>query len=299
MQGKSHWVKCISTHGSIRGVAIDGTPLIQEMVERHGLTTTRGIQGLGESVLSALLIASYCKQDQHVNLNIQGSGYYKQALVDAYPNGSVRGYVVERETPVDSKTEDGQDAGPWGNGFLSVLRTKNEQGEKPYISTVPLLTGHLAKDLSFYWAQSEQIPTAVGLSVNTVENRVTAAAAFLIQALPGASPSELRSIEQHIFETQPFSETISAEVRPVHILSLIFQNTPFMLIEEKPLQFNCTCSWERVQKALILIGTDELRLLLEQDKGAMVRCDFCAREYKVNEEALSKLIQTANGSLST
>jgi molecular chaperone Hsp33 len=256
--------------------------------------SAQGIKGLGESVLSALLIASYCKQDQHINLNIQGSGFYKQALIDAYPNGSVRGYVVERDAPSDTKTDEGEEAGPWGNGFLSVLRTKDDLGEKPYISTVPLLTGHLAKDLSFYWVQSEQIPTAVGLSVNIDGNQVTSAAAFLVQALPGANQSELRSIEQHIFEIKPFSEAVASGLSPVHLLSLIFQNTPFMLIEEKSLQFNCTCSWERVQKALVLIGSNELRVLMEQEEGAMVRCDFCAREYKVNREELSKLIEASS-----
>jgi molecular chaperone Hsp33 len=295
MHGKSHWVKCISTHGSIRGVAVDGTELIREMAKRHGLVSAQGIKGLGESVLSALLIASYCKQDQHINLNIQGSGFYKQALIDAYPNGSVRGYVVERDTPTDTKMDSGEEAGPWGNGFLSVLRTKNDQGEKPYISTIPLLTGHLAKDLSFYWVQSEQIPTAVGLSVNIEGNHVTSAAAFLVQALPGANQAELRAIEQHIFEIRPFSEAASSGMSPVHLLSLIFQNLPFMLIEEKPLQFNCTCSWDRVQKALVLIGTDELRVLMEQDQGAMVRCDFCSREYRIDRDGLSKLIEASSG----
>src|SRR5690348_6505749 len=116
----SRWVKCISTEGNIRGVAIQATDLVRQMATQHGLVG-RGAQGLGEAVIGALLVASYCKSEQKVNLNIQGSGYFSQALVDAYPNGTVRGYVIERDLNLISQENL---TGPWGTGLLSVLRTK-------------------------------------------------------------------------------------------------------------------------------------------------------------------------------
>ena len=277
------WVKCISTEGHIRGVAIHATGLVQELAKMHQL---KGVQakGLGEAVMSALLLASYCKGEQKINLNIQGSGHFKQALVDAYPNGAVRGYVVPREI-----VELPEGTGPWGAGLLSVLRTSDEAGRAPYIGTVPLLTGHLAKDMSFYWVQSEQVPTAVGLAVHCENDNVVSARAFLIQALPGADSETLRTIERHVNEIQLLDD-LNEKSSPVHVLSQIFQSTAFMIIEEKPLKFECNCSLEKVQRALLLLGADELRSIHREEKSTTLHCDFCTTDYQVGTAALEKLI---------
>ena len=189
----SKWIKCIATHGSVRGVAIEATSLVQELVQLHGLKG-RYAQGLGEAVMGALLVASYCKSGERVNLNVRGSGDFPQGLVDAYPDGSVRGYVTVRD-PKDATFGLAGDFGPWGEGTLSVLRTQMghaSQSKQPFIGTVPLVTGHLAKDLTFYWLQSEQIPSAVGLAVNLQGDQVVSAGAFLIQVMPQATSEEIQ-----------------------------------------------------------------------------------------------------------
>lgn len=280
------WIKCISTEGHIRGVAIQATQLVQSLAERHQLQG-EAICRLGEAVIGALLISCYCRQGHRINLNIRGSGLFQQALVDAYPAGDVRGYLIQREASL--LTED--TLGPWGTGLLSVLRTRDEEGGKPYIGTVPLLTGHLAKDLSFYWAQSEQIPSAVGISVNLEGDRVTSAGGFLVQALPGASSDEVRAIEQHIYEIQSLAESLAQDANPMHLLSQIFQSTSFIVVEEKPIQFKCNCSWQRVYRALSLVGAEELSSMLAEDQVALVRCDFCVQEYPVDQPTLEKLLQ--------
>ena len=284
----SHWVKCVSTGGSIRGVALDATELVQAMARIHDLKG-ESARGLGEATLGALLIASYCKGGERVNLNIQGQGLYSQALVDAYPDGRVRGYVIARENP---SVFEGM--GPWGGGLLSVLRTKGE-GNPPYIGTVPLLTGHLAKDLSFYWTQSEQVPSAVGLVVNlSSSGDVLGAGGFLIQAMPGAKDSEVEMIEKHIQEIHSFQERFSQNQDPTQLLSSILQSTAFVVLEKKPLYFECSCSDERVKRALTLVGTQELSSMLTEDQGASIRCDFCSKEYRIDAESLRKMITGAS-----
>jgi molecular chaperone Hsp33 len=283
----NRWVKCISTEGNIRGVAIQAADLIQSLADRHQIKTTTGIRGLGEAVIGALLVASYCKHGQRINLNIRGSGFYQQALVDAYPEGSVRGFVIERDSAISHS-----DVGPWGVGLLSVLRTKDVEGEQPYIGTVPLITGHLAKDLSFYWVQSEQIPSAVGLAIDVQGDRVVSAGGFLVQALPGASQAEVKLIEQHIHELGSLAKSLAEDGDPLHLLSQIFQSTAFILIEEKEVQFKCNCSRERVQRAVALVGVEELQAMLDEDRAAVVHCDFCAAEYKLDENTLKELIQS-------
>lgn len=290
----SRWLKCISTEGNIRGVAIQATDLVRSMVKMHGLHGI-GAQALGEAVIGAILIASYCKDKERINLNIRGSKEIFQALVDAYPDGTVRGYVVEKqvELPDDGIVFEDPRQGPWGEGVLSVLRTKNQEREQPYIGTVPLVTGHLAKDLTFYWMQSEQVPSAVGIAVKMEGDQIAAAGGFLVQALPGASDKEVKLIDEHIQEMQSLAQQIAINSDPLAILSTIFQDTAFVILEEKPLEFKCTCSWERVRKALTLVGTAELSAMLKEDKAASVRCDFCAKEYRADAAELQKLIDAA------
>jgi molecular chaperone Hsp33 len=292
----SRWIKIISDHGNIRGVAIQATDLIRDMADLHGLRGM-GARGLGEAVLGALLIGSYCKAGERVNLNIQGSGFYKQALVDADPEGHVRGYVVERSLTRDQIRElEEKNTGPWGTGLLSVLRTKGTEGKQPYIGTVPILTGHLAKDLTFYWVQSEQIASSVGLVVNLdLEGRVDTAGGFLIQALPGASDAEVRAIEGHIQHLESLAHEVARNESPLHLLSRIFESTSFFVLEEKPVSMRCTCSIERVERALSLVGAAELRAMLNEDRGTHVKCDFCAKEYKISVESLERLIRESTG----
>ena len=286
-ESPDRWVKCISTQGNIRGVAIQATQLVGTAANLHDLKG-EGIRRLGEAIMGGLLLASYCKRGERINLNIRGSGTSRQALVDAYPDATVRGYIIEGEN-IDLLEGD---VGPWGVGTLSVLKTKDQEGQTPYIGTVPLLTGHLAKDLSFYWAQSEQIPSAVGLAVGLEKDRVTSAGGFLIQALPGASLTEIKAIEHHILEIESLAESFAKASSPVQILSQIFQNSAFMVVEEKPLEFKCQCSWERVRRALVLVGVAELESMLGEGKSAIVRCDFCSRQYEVDKAALTSLIET-------
>ncbi|MFN7684930.1 MAG: Hsp33 family molecular chaperone HslO, partial [Oligoflexia bacterium] len=204
----NRWVKCLSSHGNIRGVAIQASELVDKMARLH---TVRGVSALclGEAVVGALLIASNSKGQERVNLNIQATGPVRQALVDAHPDGTARGYVITSETAPEATR------GTWGEGMLSVLRTKTETQNQPYIGTVPLLTGHLAKDLSFYWVQSEQIPSAVGISVTLdSDGHVTSATGFLVQAMPGATSQEVQLIENQINHLQAVAGEFAGGTEP-------------------------------------------------------------------------------------
>ncbi|NDD91540.1 Hsp33 family molecular chaperone HslO [bacterium] len=281
------WVKCLSSHGNIRGVAIQARSLVRAMAELHEI---RGIPAicLGEAVIGALLVASNAKGEERVNLNIQAAGPVRQALVDAYPDGRVRGYVISSELAPLPKH------GTWGEGLLSVLRTKIEQGSQPYIGTVPLVTGQLAKDLTYYWSQSEQIPSAVGLSVTTDSNgMIVGAGGFLVQALPGATPEEIQLIEDQIHGIQSLAAELKDDADPVRLLSTIFQNSAFMVLEKRELSFECQCSWERVSRAVALVGVDELQSMLTEDGRASVRCDFCNQDYLITGPQLEEMIKSS------
>ncbi len=285
------WQKCISASGTVRGVAIRCTGLAQTLSELHGLNGDLA-KALGEALVGGFLLSSYAKDTERMNLNVRGDGWVKQALVDAYPDGTIRGYIVANDHAVIPSV-DLTGEGPWGRGTLSVLRKRDnlEGKNEPYVGTVPLLTGHLAKDLTFYWLQSEQVPSAIGIAVNlSPEGKVTSAGGFLVQAMPGATDEELSDIETQVNSMGDLAKEISVDQDPIHLLSRIFQDRAFLLLEKKSLRAECSCTWERVRKALVLIGAAELNAMLVETGDAVVKCDFCTKEYRADAEMLREMI---------
>lgn len=181
-----------------------------------------------------------------------------------------------------------------------MLKTKFDEAQ-PYIGTVPLLTGHLAKDLSFYWVQSEQIPSAVGIRVvmDDADQRVLRADGFLIQAMPGATDEDLQYVESQFkalaegdlsLGSASASSTkgdASADT-PKERLAFLFQEKGYQVLSEKKLSFFCPCSRERVQKSLTLLGPAEIQDM-QKDPVTTVTCDFCSETYSFSAEDLGKL----------
>ncbi len=287
MEVKDTWVKCISQSGTLRGVAIRIPGIARELAELQKLSPA-GSEALGEALVAGLILGSFSKIGERINLNIRSSGGIRQALVDAYPDGKVRGYVIE--TPEDAVT-DFSKTGPWGEGTLSVLRTKDLERQQPYIGTVPMITGHLAKDLTFYWVQSEQVASAVGISVIMGEDgKIDSVGGFLVQALPGATEKEIADIQAQVGNLGGAAGAFAVQGDPVKLLSQIFQDHAFFVLEEKELIWECQCSWDRVDRALALIGKEEIERLL-QDGQAEVNCDFCAKSYIAGTERLQNILE--------
>jgi molecular chaperone Hsp33 len=279
------WTKCISANGTIRAVAVSALEASNILSDRHKLTGD-GQHALAECIVGALLLASYCKGEEKINLNIQGSGWIKQSVIDANANGDIRGYVVERD-PAERVIP--PEIGPWGTGLLSVLRTKEDE-KQPYIGTVPILTGYLGKDLTFYWVQSEQVPSAVGIFVQLDGGKVTHAEGVLVQALPGATDEDLAFIESQFKHLGRHVENSPSET-PTSLLAYLLQNQSFSILEQTPISFRCSCSIERVKRSISLIGNKDIQEMIDEGK-ADVTCDFCAEKYTLSKTDLQGLLSS-------
>lgn len=280
------WIKCIAKGGNIQATAITAKDLIETAQLKHSLGENE-IKPLGEAMLAGLLLASTCKHGERINLSVKGDHYLKQVIVDAYPTGIVRGFIDTRKQhpPLDNSK------GPWQNGLLYVMRVKPEQKD-PYIGVVPNVTGHLAKDITYYLSQSEQIPSAVGLVVNTDTNGTAqSAGAFLVQIMPGATLDEIKMVENNIQSMEKLAKQIAVNENPTSILGQVFNDMIFTLLEERPLRFECSCSRERVKEALHLFGIDELKDMIAKDGGTKIHCDFCSDEFKFNTTELEEIIR--------
>lgn len=285
------WLKCISQSGTLRGVAVRCTDLARELSVVHTLQGEPS-RAFGESLVAGFLLSSYCKAGERMNLNIKGDGWAKQALVDAYPDGTIRGYLVPNDAPVH-QNHDLTGEGPWGRGTLSVLRKRDHEGSsEPYVGTVPLITGHLAKDLTFYWLQSEQVPSAVGIAVNLDDSgKIASAGGFLVQAMPGATDEEIREVESQVASMTNLAKEVAEDHEPIHLLSTLFQNLAFVVLEKKELHATCRCSEARMRNALTLVGTAELQAMIDEVGEAVVKCDFCEKEYRADAATLRAMIE--------
>jgi molecular chaperone Hsp33 len=300
---KSKWVKCISAGGGIRGVAIQATELVQNNLDRHELSDAAAT-ALGEILIGSLFFASYSSDEDRVNIKVSGSKNLAHAFVDAYPDGTARGYIIERESAAEKRAKrikrkisipsNNPATGPWGDGILSVLWLKGRSAPgkeaTPFVGTVPLVTGHFSKDLTFYWSQSEQVPSAVGISVKVVNGKVRSAGGFLVQIMGGAKPEEIEKLERAIEGLPSLDEEFQKNPNPMHVLSTLLQDFEFTVLEEKPVRFSCNCSRERVIRALLLLGADELRKMVREDGQVSVTCDFCVAEYCFQESDIEAIL---------
>jgi molecular chaperone Hsp33 len=164
--------------------------------------------------------------------------------------------------------------------------------KEPYTGIVRLYSGEIAEDLAFYMVESEQIPSAVGLGVFVeTDGDVAAAGGFLIQSLPPANEAIIDKLAGHIKELPPITELLRAGKTPDDLLELIFADIPFTTLEKYALAFRCSCSRERVEKALISLGREELAALLEQHEETAVTCEFCHEDYVFSREELEQLLE--------
>ncbi|MBN19659.1 MAG: hypothetical protein CL678_00120 [Bdellovibrionaceae bacterium] len=284
----SQCIKALNSDGTIRAVGLQATELVNEVAIRHGLVGEYA-KRLGEALIGGLMLSTYMKKGNRVNLNIKTTqGPVGQIFVDATPDGNVRGYIVKGDGQEPVK----EGLGPWGEGILSVLRSKDVEQKEPFIGTVPLITGHFAKDLTFYWHQSEQVPSAVGLHIEVSENPerpIKSAGGFLMQALPGANEDVLKDLEQHIDNFGDIALEMAENSNPKELLPYIFKDTGYSLLEETPLTSICSCSIEKVSRAFSLLPMKDIDEMIQNKESPETKCEFCGTLYQLSLEDLKKI----------
>jgi molecular chaperone Hsp33 len=282
-------VRTITKDGSIRALACVTTHLVDEACRRHGTYPTASA-AMGRALTGGALMGALLKSGQRVALKFEGNGPLKKIVAEAESNGLVRGYVGEPTVSLPPRGRKLDVAGAVGKeGFLTV--TKDLRMKEPYTGIVRLYSGEIAEDLAFYLVESEQIPSAVGLGVFVEpDGNVAVAGGFLIQSLPPANDDIIDKLAGHIKDLPPITELLRGGKTPEDLLELIFADIPFITLEKYVLAFRCSCSRERVEKALISLGREELASLLEQHEETEITCEFCHENYVFNREELERLL---------
>ncbi len=284
-------VRATAADGMIRAFAATTKDTVEEARRAHE-TSPVATAALGRLLTAGAMMGSMMKNEQDMlTLQIQAGGPLAGITVTADSAGNVKGYVGNPNVILPANSKGKLDvAGAVGPGFLTVI--KDLGLKEPYSGQTMLQTGEIAEDLTYYFATSEQVPSAVGLGVlMNKENTVRAAGGFLIQLMPFASEDVIRILEKQIAEISSVTALLDAGKRPEDILEQILGETGLTITDTVPARFFCNCSKERVEKAVISIGRKELQSMIDEGKPIEVNCHFCNSHYTFTVEELKELLK--------
>ncbi|WP_448570411.1 Hsp33 family molecular chaperone HslO [Trichothermofontia sp.] len=286
-------MRATAAGGGIRAVGTITTRLTEEARQRHRLSYV-ATAALGRTMAAGLLMASTLKrEDARINIRVEGNGPLGGILVDARPDGTVRGYVsnpsVELPPNAIGKLDVGRAVGP--EGYLYVVRDVGYG--YPYASTVELISGEIGDDISHYLVTSEQTPSALLLGVFVGAEGVTAAGGLLLQVLPRAARDEalIQILESRIAKLSGFTPLLRSGKSLTDIFQDLLGDLDLEILPDRRLvRFHCGCSFDRVLGALKLLGEVELQDMIEKDDGAEATCHFCGEVYRASSAELADLI---------
>lgn len=282
-------IKSIAQSGAFRAYVLDSTETVALAQEKHN-TLSSSTVALGRTLIANQILAANQKGDSKITVKVIGDSSFGHIISVADTKGHVKGYI--QNTGVDiKKTATGEVlVGPFmGNGhFVTII----DYGTgNPYTSTTPLITGEIGEDFAYYLTESEQTPSAIGLNVLLDENdKVKVAGGFMVQVLPGASEEEIARYEKCLQEMPAISQLLTSENHVDALLEAIYGDEPYKRLSEEPLSFQCDCSRERFEAALMTLPKADLQAMIDEDKGAEIVCQFCGTKYQFNENDLEALI---------
>ncbi|MCW3778972.1 Hsp33 family molecular chaperone HslO [Levilactobacillus namurensis] len=287
-------VKSLIDHGMFRAYVVDATDTVAEAQRRHDTWST-ATAALGRTLIGTLLLStSLLKGKEKLTVKVNGHGPVGAIMADGNADGTVKGYLQYPHTSLPLNTKHKLDVKK-AVGTAGMLTVTKDQGlGQPYTGQVPLVSGELGEDFTYYLAKSEQIPSAVGVSVFVEpDNTVKVAGGFMIQVMPGASDEAISRLEQRLKSMPMVSELLLAGQTPEDILKLLFTDEDVQILQKMPVAFKCDCSKDRFAKALASVSKDAIKEMIEQDHGAEAVCHFCGEKYQFSEDDLRQIMTQA------
>ena len=284
-------VRAITADGLVRAQAITGRDLVEKARTLHTLLPV-ATAALGRTLLAASLLGDMLKEDNaSLTLQIKGGGPLGLVLAVSDSGGNVRGYVqnphVELMEQHPGKLDVGGAVGT--QGTLTVI--KDFGYKEPYVGTIGLFSGEIADDLAMYFVESEQVPTACALGVLVgLDQSGTAAGGYLIQLLPGAGEDVISQIEAGVKKLGPVSAALDRGLDAEGLLREVLDGFELDILQTHPVEYRCACSRDRVVRALISLGRQELREMIEEQGQAELSCQFCDKVYRFSREELEEIL---------
>ena len=284
-------VRAITADGLVKAAAITGRDLVERARNIHTLLPV-ATAALGRTLMAASLMGDAMKIDgSSLTLQIKGGGPLGTILAVSDEAGNVRGYVqnphVELMEKAPGKLDVGRAVGETGS--LTVI--KDLGMKEPYVGTIDLLSGEIADDIAAYFVESEQIPTACALGVLVgTDQSVTSAGGYLIQRLPGAGEDIITKLEAGVQRVGSVSHALEGGLDGAGLLRAVLSDFDLEILETHPVEYRCYCSRDRVTRALISMGREELSSLIQEQGQAELTCQFCDQIYRYSKEDLEEIL---------
>lgn len=279
--------------GKIRVFAVRTTSIVEELRRRQDMFPT-ATAALGRTLSVGAMMGAMMKGKERLTIQVKGDGPIGQVVVDANAEGELRGYVDHPQAHHGSNAKGKLDvAGAVGRSG-NIYVTKDLGLKEPYRGSIPIISGELGEDFTYYFAVSEQTPSAVGVGVLVEnDNSVLHAGGFIVQLMPGLTDAEITRLEEAVAKMPPVTTLMSQGETPEGLLKWVVGEEDLVIHDTMPLVFKCQCSVEKVERTLISLGEHELQSIIEENGEAEVVCPFCNEAYQFEREQLTELLEQA------
>lgn len=284
-------IRAVAANSQIRAFAAVTTEVVETARNAHN-TSPVATAALGRLLTGGAMMGVMMKGEKDIlTLQIHAGGPLNGITVTADSQGNVKGYVGNPDVCIPANSKGKLDvAGAVGVGFMNVI--KDMGLKEPYVGQVALQTSEIAEDLTYYFATSEQVPSAVGLSVlMNKNNTVRQAGGFIVQLMPFAEESVISRLEQNVAKISSVTSLLEEGHTPESLLNTVLDGFDVEINDRVPTKFYCNCSKERVEKALISIGRKELNEMIQEGKPIEMNCHFCNTNYTFTVEELKEILR--------
>ena len=286
-------VRATAANAQIRAFAITSRELVEKARSIHD-TSPVITAGLGRFLTAAAMMGSMLKGEKDMlTMQIHCDGPVRGLTVNADAHANVKGAALEPQVILPPNVLGKLDVGgAIGTGILSVI--KDMGLKEPYVGQTQIQTGEIAEDLTYYFATSEQIPSAVGLGVlMNKDNTVKRAGGFIIQLMPFAEDATINVLEEKLKTMDSVTNILDAGNTPEQLLEILLGNLELQINDTIPAQYLCDCSRERVERAIISIGKKDIQEMINDAKPVEVSCQFCDKIYNFEVDDLKEMLKTA------
>lgn len=289
---KDYIVRATAGDGQIRAFAATTKELVEEARARHN-TSPVATAALGRLLTAGAIMGSMMKNDSDVlTLQIKADGPLAGITVTADANGNVKGYVENPDVILPPKNGKLDVGGAVGIGLLNVI--KDMGLKEPYVGQTILVTSEIAEDLTYYFANSEQVPSSVGLGVlMNKDNTVRCAGGFIVQVMPFITDEVLNKLEDNIKKISSVTSMLDGGDTPEHMLGHVLDGLDMVVTDTLETKFECNCSHERIEKAIISVGKKDIQEMIDAGEEVEVKCHFCNTAYKFTVEELRDILKRA------
>lgn len=286
---KDYLIKATAYDGNVRAYAITSTNIVEEARKRQDTWAT-ATAALGRTITITAMMGAMLKGENTITTKVEGNGPIGAIIADGNAKGEVRGYVLHPHVDFDLNEKGKLDVARAVGTKGSISVVKDLGLKDPFTGYVPIVSGEISEDFTYYYATSEQIPSAVGAGVLVnPDQSVLAAGGFIVQVMPGADEETVTNLEKQIQTFPAISSLIREGKTPQQMLERLFGNEVLHIHETMPIEFRCKCSKERLENAIIGLGQEEIQQMIDEDHGAEAVCHFCNETYHFSESELEQL----------